>query len=242
MVNAQGSLRFLSFGTEEIQSCVDLREPWILRLAYTRWMVSALLLHPDPRRFLVFGLGGGGLPHFLLHHYPDSSIDVVEKEALVIHLARSHFYLPEREGLRLINQDAASFLQQDDHLSYHLIFLDIFGPDSMAPDLFQPDFYRTILGKLSPCGILSVNVWCDDTTLFRQALNAARTASEGALLAMRVKKRGNMVLLLFPGEIPWQIVRGLKKAKYQQLQRYGIDFTDCFRAVRRRRLVPFLFP
>ena len=44
LVTDDGPLRCLNFGTGERQSCVDLRTPWVLQLAYTRWMMSALLL------------------------------------------------------------------------------------------------------------------------------------------------------------------------------------------------------
>lgn len=88
LVTDEGDLRCLRFGTGERQSCIDRRTPWVLQLAYTRWMMTALLLPQNPQRLLLFGLGGGAMVHFLLHHLPMARLDVVEREGLVIDLAR----------------------------------------------------------------------------------------------------------------------------------------------------------
>ena len=71
LVTDDGPLRCLNFGTGERQSCVDLRTPWVLQLAYTRWMMSALLLPQTLRRLLLLGLGGGGMVHFVDGHLLD---------------------------------------------------------------------------------------------------------------------------------------------------------------------------
>ena len=98
LVTDEGDLRCLRFGTGERQSCIDRRTPWVLQLAYTRWMMTALLLPQNPQRLLLFGLGGGAMVHFLLHHLPEARLDVVEREGLVIDLARRFF---ARRGWRV---------------------------------------------------------------------------------------------------------------------------------------------
>ncbi len=241
-VEEKGSLRILRFGTDAKQSCIDLREPWKLQLDYTRWMVTALLLHPAPSRFLLFGLGGGALPHFLLRHHPGARIDVVEKEALIIRLAQTHFQLPGHPFLRLIHQDGATFLSATDTAAaYHVAFLDIFGPDSMAPDLFQPDMYRSVLKRLNPLGVLAVNIWSGDRGQFRKALAAAEEGGNGKLLCLRMQQRGNVILLLFPGEIPWARIRSVSKNALPYQRRYGFDFSFCLKKLRRyKRFSPFI--
>jgi spermidine synthase len=233
LVTDEGMLRSLRFGTAERQSCIDLQAPWELQLAYTQWMATALLLHPCPEKFLLFGLGGCALPHFLSHHHPEAQIDVVEKEGLVIQLAQSYFKLPPSERLRLIHQDAASFLDTADTAVYHIAFLDIFGPGAMAPALFRPELYRSILSRLTPDGVLAVNLWNGDIPLFTQAMQAVREGSQGQVLQMQVKKRSNVILLVFPGEIPQHRIKKAQKRSSLYQQRYHLDFAHYFKRLRR---------
>lgn len=233
LVTDEDGLRTLRFGTEERQTCIDLRAPWELQLAYTQWMVIGLLFHPQPERFLLIGLGGGALPHFLLHHHPGAQVDVVEKEKRVIELAHAYFRLPRQAGLRLVNRDALSFLHTDSATGYHFALLDIFGPGAMAPALFDPVLYRLLLARLSPEGVLAVNLWSGDQTLYAQALQAADEGCGGRVLRMEVKKRSNVILLCFPGEIPYQTIKKAHKHSTEAQQRYGIDFTPALKRLRR---------
>ena len=233
LVTDEGNLRSLRFGTDERQSCIDLQAPWELQLAYTQWMATALLLHPCPDKFLLFGLGGCALPHFLLHHHSEARIDVVEKEAQVIQLAHSYFQLPTSDTLRIIHQDAVAFLGTAKTSDYHVAFLDIFGPGAMAPALFAADLYRSILARLTPEGVLAVNLWNGDKALYNQALQAVREASDGQVLQMQVKQRSNVILLIFPGEIPHKTIKTAQKNSPLHQQRYGLDFAHYLKKMRR---------
>ena len=233
LVTDEDGLRSLRFGTEERQSCLDPARPWVLQLAYTQWMVTALLLHSDPARFLVVGLGGGALPQFLLHHHPEAAIDIVEKEQLVIDLAHEYFQLPSRPGLRLFCQDVQSFLSSRPTTSYDVVFLDIFDPGAMASALYEPGLYRGLLGQLGREGVLAVNLWNGDRVLYQEALHAAATASDGRLLQMQVKKRSNVILLVFPDSIPHAAIKQAHKQSERYRQRYGLDFPLFLKRLRR---------
>lgn len=233
LITDEDNLRSLRFGTEERQSCIDLQAPWKLQLAYTQWMATALLLHPCPEKFLLFGLGGGALPHFLLHHHSGSRIDVVEKEVQVIQLAHAYFRLPVRDNLRIIHRDALAFLADDPGRGYHVAFLDIFGPGAMAPALFDAALYRSILDRLDPEGVLAVNLWSGEAALYRQALQAVAAGSDGRVLQMQVKRRSNVILLVFPGEIPQKAIKKARKHSAEHQQRYHLDFAPYLKRLRR---------
>jgi len=233
LVTDKIGLRSLRFGTEERQSCLDLAKPWALQLAYTQWMVTALLLHPDPTRFLVIGLGGGALPHFLLHHHPEAIIDVVEKEQMVIDLAHGYFHLPRHPNLRFFCQDVLTFLASPPSNSYDVIFLDIFDPGAMAPALFEPALYLALLDQLGSEGILAVNLWNGDQALYQEALSAVTSVSDGRVLQMQVKKRSNVILLVFPDSIPHVAIKQARKQSEAYRQRYGLDFPLFMKRLRR---------
>ncbi len=233
LVTDENTLRSLRFGTDEQQSCIDLRTPWALQLAYTRWMMTALLLHPSPEKFLLIGLGGGAIAHFLLHHHPEARIDVVEKEERVIRLARGYFKLPVRERFNIIHQDALSFLQTTHTAAYQIAFVDIFTPGAMATPLFLADFHHAVLSRLTPDGVLAINLWSGDKHLYHQVSQAVRAASGGRQLRLQVKKRNNAILLVFPGEIPKKQIKKAQANCRMYQQRYHLDFSIYLKQLRR---------
>ena len=90
-----GDIRSLHFGTFPRQSCMSIHTPHTLELSYTEAMMAALLFNGLPERVLVVGLGGGSLVKFLMHHFPDCQIDVVEYRQDVVKVAHGYFQVPE---------------------------------------------------------------------------------------------------------------------------------------------------
>lgn len=239
-----GRIRSLRFGTDERQSSIDLDRPDQLQLAYTRWMMTCLLLHPAPERFLLLGLGGGSIAKFLLRHHPNGIIDAVEKDATVIKLAKSYFELPTKENLHILNQDAVTFLADPpSSTAYHLALVDIFGPGYMAAPLFVTDFYRALLDRLTHDGVLAVNMWSGCKSPYQKARQAVLTACNGRVLQVQVKKRSNVILFGFPEQIPKKQLRHAKKNLPAYQQRYQLDFPSYVKRLRRsnRKSLSFRF-
>lgn len=233
LVTDEGALRSLRFGTDERQSCIDLRTPWVLQLAYTRWMMTALLLHPSPEKFLLIGLGGGAIAHFLLHHHSEARLDAVEKEEQVIRLAKDYFKLPVRDTFNIIQQDAVAFLYASDASGYHIAFVDIFAPGAMASPLFRDEFHRAVLDRLTPDGVLAINLWSGDQDLYRQVYQAVCAGSGDRVLRLQVQKSNNVILLVFPIEIPRKQIKRAQKDCRAYQQRYHLDFSESLKRLRR---------
>ena len=77
-VSESRGVRTLHVGGEAIQSSMRLEDPYALALDYTRCMMAFLLFHPEPRRALMIGLGGGSLAKFFHKFLKRTSIKVVE--------------------------------------------------------------------------------------------------------------------------------------------------------------------
>lgn len=236
----KNGLRILKFGTEEQQTCLDLAEPWVLQLTYTQWMAMASLLHPDPTRFLIAGLGGGAIPHFLLHFFPHARIDVVEKEQLVIDVAHDCFDLPRHGRLRIFCQDVLTFLSVHPTSSYDVIFLDIFDPGAMAPALFEPRLYHALLARLDSRGVLAVNLWSGHKKMYQQALQTITAASRGQLLKVQEHQHTNIILLVFPDSIPFAAIKQALKRSKEYQQRYNLDAHRFLKRLRRTNPLPIL--
>src|SRR3712207_6273335 len=68
-------LRFERSGAR--QSIAKPGDPTFLGFAYTKVAFAGLSLAQDVRRIMIIGLGGGTMPMFLRHYYPNATIDVV---------------------------------------------------------------------------------------------------------------------------------------------------------------------
>ena len=99
-VSDERGVRSLHVGGEAIQSSMRLGDPFALALDYTRCMMAFLLFHPEPRRALMIGLGGGSLPKFFFKHLRKTRVRVVELDPRIVTTARTHFALPA-DGERL---------------------------------------------------------------------------------------------------------------------------------------------
>ncbi len=232
VVADQDSIRILRFGTGARQSCVNTMEPHRLVLEYTRWMMTGLVLTPSPSRFLVLGLGGGAIVHYLLRRYPSCRITAVERSRQVIDLARSWFLLPDDPALTIVHGDADAHVARDERL-YDVIFVDIFEPDHMSPLLYEPGFYSRLRTRLDQEGIMAVNLWNGEKKSFLKARNCIQSGCGGQILELPVKKKSNLIMLGFAGEIPRGRIRRVRKRVVELEERLGLPVGQYLKKLRR---------
>jgi spermidine synthase len=152
-------LRYLAFGTgTTTQSVVKLGDPTHLELAYAPVMVTGLALTPKAQRVLIVGLGGGSLPMFFRHYYPDLEIDVVELDPAVASVARRFFEFREDAKLRVHVQDGRRFIEEC-RRPYDVIFLDAYGADDIPYSLITQEFLRAVRRAVAPGGLVTANIW-----------------------------------------------------------------------------------
>lgn len=160
----------------------------LLGNSYVYCFAAAILLNRElvrmsqaptdaPARIFMAGMGAGVGISFLLHHFPQASVTVVEKHASVIELAKRHYPLLSwltgedasidgRRRLRIIHGDAGLAmaepgLRQDaDEDRYDVAVMDAFNFQGEHPEhLTTVDHYRQTLQKiLTPGGIVISNV------------------------------------------------------------------------------------
>ncbi|MCC6878882.1 MAG: spermidine synthase, partial [Rhodocyclaceae bacterium] len=97
-ISEEGGVRYLHFDSDWIQGAMRIARPWALELDYTREMMAALLLRPEPdwpRKALLIGLGAASLTKFLYRHRPRAKLTVVEIEPAVVAAAHRFFKLPD---------------------------------------------------------------------------------------------------------------------------------------------------
>lgn len=114
------------------------------------------VLHPNPRRALVIGLGGGATPGGL-SQYPHLSVDVVELSEGVIEAAgyfgHMNFDILQHPGVRIRADDGRSFLQRVRE-PYDVITADAIIPrHAGANSLNSVEYFRLVRRALHPRGV-----------------------------------------------------------------------------------------
>jgi len=146
--------------TGVIQSELDLRNPFSLVDAYTRAAFIGLLWSPDPRRIFTTGLGGGCLPTAIHHHLPETTIQCVEYDPLVVDAATRFFgFLPD-STLRIAIDDGRRWLEQHpSNERFDIIILDVFDDKGDVPHpMTTLEFFQLCRSSLSEKGVLIINL------------------------------------------------------------------------------------
>ena len=162
-VYEEDELRCLRFGRYNgtRQSCINLSNPDNLEFNYTRMMMGALYLNPNPQRALILGLGGGSLPSALRKLYPNLQIDVVEIDAAVIRVAKQYFGFTTSTLTRATESDGRVFVKRAINLTtrYDLIMLDAFDQEYIPEHMLTREFLDEVRGLLTEQGVLAANTF-----------------------------------------------------------------------------------
>ncbi len=187
--------RSLHFGTEAKQSSMLRRDPTQLALSYTRAMCAALLFHQTPKRVLLVGLGGGSLAKFLLQHFPYCHIDAVEFRPEVHKVAQQFFELPDTPQLQLFYEDAGSFMRNaaTEQGAYDLMFVDAFLDRGIAYSVIGMSFFDACRERLSPTGVLSMNLWSDDRIHSKDFIDDMAASFSKQVLRLPVEGKANVI-------------------------------------------------
>ena len=208
-VSEAGGVRFLHIGGDAIQSAMRLSAPDRLELHYTRAMMAFLLVHPQPRRVLMVGLGGGSMARFLHQACPRAGVLALEVSPDVVAAARRHFEFPE-DGPRLsvVLQDGAAWVPAHP-ASADVILLDAFVDGDQVPDLCTESFYAAARAALTEPGVLVQNFMADDSRLDRHVARM-EAAFGGKATLLQAADRVNMIAMVFrggPARVSWKELR-----------------------------------
>lgn len=169
-VRGKDSRRHLLFvsesGKEQLQSSIDLDNPGILQVAYTRTLFASLLFRSPQNRMLIIGLGGGGMIRFADHHFPETTqIEAVEIDPAVVRIAAEYFGTRQSARVTIHTEDAFVFLKQQQASLYDAIYMDAFlrpsvdsETDSKTARLKTVAFLETISNQLVEDGVLACNL------------------------------------------------------------------------------------
>jgi len=160
IVTERGSIRTMYFvvdGTRYIESRKDLDHPNSLDLDYSRTMMAGFLLNPEPKRFMMMGLGGGQISNYLFERFPELEIDAVDIDPEVVRLAHKYFGVPDHPRYRTHVGDGRLFIESARE-PWDQIMLDAFRGVFVPFHLKTREAYQACLAKLTPGGVVVANL------------------------------------------------------------------------------------
>ncbi len=185
-------MKSLHFSIAEVQSCMDMKQPDSLELAYTRTMMGFLLFHPMPLRIGMIGLGGGSLAKFCYRHLPQADISVLEINPHVIAL-RNDFSVPaDDERFRVIRADGARYVRAHEG-AFDVLLVDGYDYDGLPGELSSKRFYDDVSDCLRPSGVMAANIHLGNAEFPLLVARVGRSFN-GAALAVKEHESGNAVV------------------------------------------------
>lgn len=214
LVSESSGVRYLHFSSHWTQGAMRIARPWALELEYTREMMAALLLRPDPawpRKVLLIGLGAGSLTKFLYRHRPEAELAVIEIDPEVVHVARQSFKLPDDdERLTILIDEGASWLAGCKQ-KFDLIMVDGFDENARTGMLDTVPFYLNCKAHLSSSGLLATNLLSKRKGV-KRSIERIEEAFNGRALAFPSCDSGNVVAFAASGAPVQHTLAELKAA------------------------------
>lgn len=218
VVYSDNELRCMRFGRYDgnRQSCMSMVNPPRLVFNYTRMMMGALYMNPNPQHVLVIGLGGGTLPGTLQKLFPATTIDVAEIDPAVVRVARKYFAFDPAGKIRVAEEDGRVFVKRAlrQTTRYDLIMLDAFDHEYIPEHMLTREFLQEVRGLLTERGVLAANTFSSSRLYDSESMTYETVFGDFFNL-----KDANRVILLRQGGLP-------DKA---ELQRNAALFADKFK-------------
>ena len=169
------------------QSAMDLMRPERLVYGYERMMLVAFSLVPEPRRALLLGLGGGAMCRHLAAYLPDCEVTVVERDPVVLRLAREYFHLVRR--VRMADAEAVIAQSQG---AYDVVLVDLY--DGAGAALTPRRFWGDCVAALRPGGALAIN-WAEFVGVSRvqDEVKAIRKVAPKSFFLLEHDPRPNII-------------------------------------------------
>ena len=168
------------------------------------------LAQGNPKRVLIVGGGDGGSLQQVLRYPSVEEVVVCELDRRVIEVSREYFSFfgspYEDPRARVVIQDAFAFLK-DPTNRFDVIISDTTDPIGEAEKLFSPEFYRMMVGALTPNGAIATQ--CEqmffDTELIKGIFETAQSMVRcpAYYYTMVPTYPGGVIGFMYLSDAPW---------------------------------------
>jgi len=195
-IKDEGACRTMYFGLygDEAETSININNPGQAVFEYPGMMLGALPLHPQGKRILMIGLGGGFLPEIFRRHLPEYELTVVEIDLVVAELAQTYFGFVPEGNVRLVIGDGRDFIEKQTEESLDQIWLDAFSGNYVPPQLSGFEFLKLCCNRLTCGGLLVQNLHQSRPRAFQDQLKTTEAAF-GEFLAFDGRRCGNAIVV-----------------------------------------------
>lgn len=206
--------------TSSRQSCLQLNDPDYLIFDYTRMMMGALYLNPEPKKILIIGLGGGTLPMAFSRLLPQAEIDTVEIDPAVVRVARKYFNFRETAKNKVVEDDGRVFVKRAilKKLKYDLIILDAYDHEYIPEHLLTREYLNEVKKIMTPDAILTANTWSGSRLYDHES--ATYESVFGRFFNLKYENR--VIILKRDGLPSMEIIRGNARQLEKKLNPLGV--------------------
>jgi spermidine synthase len=189
------------------QSHVDLADPSHLVFEYMRRIGHVIdLLPPGPLRVVHLGGGAMALARYASATRPRTRNLVVENDAALVDLVRTHLPWPRDHQIRVRIGEARAALESLPDESADLIVLDVFASARTPGNLTTVEAFGHVRRVLTPAGTLVANIADENPlTYARRYVSGVSATFDRVVVAaepavLRGRRFGNLIVV---AQSPW---------------------------------------
>ena len=209
--------------------------PIVLVHKYTQAMLTPLSWI-TPKSVLALGLGAGSIHKYLMHYFPEATIDTVELRASVINVAKEYFSLPsDNVNLNIIHSSAQEYLKQSaEPAAYDLILIDLFLTTSNKTDINigLNEYFDALYERLTVNGCLCINIIGSDYFKYPGYASLMKAFSNNVY----VSPVDSTNTVIFAFRAPVNMRHQDTQLSYYELK-YGLHFRQYLNKLQPARLV-----
>ncbi len=109
-------------------------------------------------KLLILGLGCGAMVNYLAKKFPQAQIVGVEIDPVMLALGKKYFGLGKTAPLKIVNDDALSFLNNSKQAKFDLIAVDLYNGRSFDKRFTHRVFFNKLDQNLTKTGTLIFNL------------------------------------------------------------------------------------
>jgi spermidine synthase len=225
--------RSLWFGRGRVcQGVVELGRVGCSGLPYAAVALATLTALPSLDRILIVGLGAGVIPRFVHAYWPDTRIEVVEIDPVVVDVAERFFEFEQDERLRVHVADGRSFISSCT-ACFDAILLDGYGLHDVPSHLSTHEFLASACAVLRRGGAVVANVWGDSSHRHHACTLATYREAFAEVHVLDVATLANKIVLALPEPIELTRERLVAAARaYSAAHRLPLELGDHVHGMR----------
>jgi spermidine synthase len=188
---------------------------------YSKMMLGALYLGPNPQKILMIGVGGGTLPTTLSSLFPTAEMHAIEIDPAVINVAKKYFDFKPGKNITVFEEDGRVFVRRAIRKGYmyDLVLLDAFDHEYIPEHLLTKEFLEEVKKTILPGGVLAANTWATSRLYDHESVTYESVFGK----FYNLKYVSRVILMKQDGLPSLDVIKKNSDALDDKLKRFGVE-------------------